>query len=44
MQIINRNTGKLEIMEQGITFFEQLRDLRAMLAEKVKIYMIMTYQ
>jgi len=34
IQIINRNTGKLEIMEQGITFFEELRDLRAMLAEK----------
>lgn len=34
IQIINRNTGKLEIMEQGITFFNELKELRAMLAEK----------
>lgn len=34
IQIINRNTGKLEIMEQGVTFFEELRELRAMLIEK----------
>ena len=33
IQVINRNTGKLEILEQGVTFFEDLKDLRAILAE-----------
>ena len=38
LQIINRNTGKLEIMEQGITFFEDLRDVREMLMEDGKTF------
>jgi hypothetical protein len=29
IHVINRETGKLEILEQGKTFFEQLRDLNA---------------
>lgn len=28
INVINRETGKLEIMEQGITFFENLKDLK----------------
>lgn len=36
LQILNRSTGKLEIMEQGITFFEDLKDVRAMIHEKGK--------
>lgn len=28
MQILNRGTGKLEIMEQGVTFFEDLKVVR----------------
>lgn len=34
MNIINQETGKLEIMEQGIGFFEDLRDLRTDLKEQ----------
>lgn len=34
IQVINRNTGKLEIMEQGVNFFEELKDLMQMLNEK----------
>lgn len=33
MQVINRNTGKLEIMEQGVTFFEDLKEVMAILKE-----------
>ena len=36
MQVLNRNTGKLEMMEQGVTFFQDLRDLMAILDEKGK--------
>lgn len=36
LQIINRNTGKLEIMEQGITFMQDLRDVMEMLHEDGK--------
>lgn len=36
IQIINRETGKLEIMEQGRTFFEDLRDIMADLHEQGK--------
>ena len=36
IQIINRNTGKLEIMEQGVTVFNDLKDLMEDLAEKNK--------
>ena len=34
MNIINRETGKIEIMEQGITFFNDLRDLMVDLKEQ----------
>jgi hypothetical protein len=34
MQVLNRNTGKLELMEQGINFFEDLKDLRETLEDK----------
>lgn len=34
IQVINRNTGKLEIMEQGVTFFNELKILMEDLAEK----------
>lgn len=34
MNIINRETGKIEIMEQGITFFNDLRDLMFDLKEQ----------
>lgn len=34
INIINRETGKLEIMEQGINFFNDVRDLRHDLIEK----------
>lgn len=34
MNIINRETGKIEIMEQGITFFNDLRDLMSDLKEQ----------
>ncbi len=36
LQVLNRNTGKLEMMEQGITFFQDLKDLMEMLDEKGK--------
>ncbi len=36
IQIINRETGKLEIMEQGRTFFEDLRDIMEELHDKNK--------
>lgn len=36
MNIINRETGKLEIMEQGVTFFQNLKDLMVDLAEEGK--------
>lgn len=36
IQVLNRENGKLEIMEQGITFFEELRDLMVELKEKGK--------
>lgn len=36
LQILNRNTGKLEIMEQGITFMQDLRDVMEMLHEDGK--------
>lgn len=36
IQIINRNTGKLEIMEQGVNFFEELKDIMGILAGKDK--------
>jgi len=36
MNIINRDTGKQEIMEQGVTFFEDLRDIMTDLKEKGK--------
>lgn len=36
LQIINRNTGKLEILEQGITFFQDLKELKDILNEKGK--------
>ncbi len=34
INIINRETGKIEIMEQGITFFNDLRDLMSDLKEQ----------
>lgn len=34
IQVINRDTEKLEVMEQGIGFFEDLRDLKKDLAEQ----------
>ena len=34
INIINRETGKLEIMEQGISFFEDLRDIREDLSKE----------
>ena len=34
MQVINRNTGKLEIMEQGVTFFNELKIIMEDLQEK----------
>ena len=36
IQVINRNTGKLEIMEQGVNFFEEVKEIMIMLAEKGK--------
>lgn len=36
MNIFNYETGKIEIMEQGITFFEDLRDLKDDLEEENK--------
>lgn len=36
MNIFNYETGKIEIMEQGITFFEDLRDLKNDLEEENK--------
>lgn len=36
IQVLNRNTGKLEIMEQGITFFEDLKEVRSIIQEKGK--------
>ncbi len=36
INIINRETGKVEIMEQGINFFNDLRDLMMDLKEKGK--------
>ena len=37
MNILNRETGKIEIMEQGITFFQDLKDLAEELAEENKL-------
>lgn len=34
LQIFNKNTGKVEIMEQGITFFEDLKIVLQMAVEK----------
>lgn len=34
LQVINRNTGKLEILEQGITFFEDLKIVLQMAVEQ----------
>lgn len=34
--VINRETGKLEILEQGVTFFEDLRDLMEELVDDGK--------
>ena len=36
LQVLNRNTNKLEIMEQGITFFQDLRDVMELLATQNK--------
>ena len=36
LQVLNRNTNKLEIMEQGITFFQDLRDVMELLAKDKK--------
>lgn len=36
MQVLNRNTGKLEIMEQGVTFYQDVKDLMSELKEKGK--------
>lgn len=36
MQILNRETEKIELMEQGITFFEDIRDLMRDLKEEGK--------
>ena len=36
LQVLNRNTGKLEMMEQGVTFFQDLKDIMEMLDEKGK--------
>lgn len=36
LQVLNRNTGKIEIMEQGITFMQDLRDVMEMLHEDGK--------
>ena len=36
IQVLNRNTGKLEIMEQGVTFFQDLKDLMEDLDAKGK--------
>ena len=34
--VINRETGKLEVLEQGVTFFEDLRDIMEELADEGK--------
>lgn len=34
MQVINRETGKLEILEQGKTFFEDLKELKEQIESK----------
>lgn len=34
MQVINRNNGKLEINEQGVKFYEEVKELRAILDDK----------
>ena len=34
LQVINRNNGKLEVMEQGITFFEDLKMVLLMAVEE----------
>ena len=34
--VINRETGKLEVLEQGVTFFEDLRDIMEELADDGK--------
>lgn len=39
IQVLNRNTGKLELMEQGITFFEDLKDLMDILSDKDLTFM-----
>lgn len=36
LQVINRNTGKLEIMEQGVTFMQDLKDVLEILDKKGK--------
>lgn len=36
MQVLNRNTGNLEILEQGITFYEDLKDVMSILQEQGK--------
>lgn len=36
VQVLNRDTNQLEIMEQGITFFEDLRDLLSELEDSGK--------
>lgn len=36
LQVLNRNTNKMEIMEQGINFFQDLRDVMELLATQDK--------
>lgn len=38
LEVYNKNTERVEIMEQGITFFTDLREVRAMLAEEGKTF------